>query len=119
MQARQLHNSGNDAVHTLKALVLLFCSYQEDAMEQSKLSVRPSHFEQDELVEVLCWERLDLLRQIARCCPRTLSVSEARRAARKPLGRPPRVENPDLFEADATSDEESEGGMISIFGDNV
>jgi hypothetical protein len=109
------HNGGNDAVYTLKALMHLFCSYQEDAIDQSKLCVRPLHRERDGLVELLWRERLDLLRQTARCCPRPIPPREAMRAARQP--RHSRVDNPDLFEIDTTSDGETEGAMIAMFGD--
>jgi hypothetical protein len=112
--ARQLNNSDNDAFYTLKALIHLFCNYQADAMDQAKLCVAPSTHERDEMVELFWRERLDLLRHTAICCPCSISVQERRQAARPP--RPPRVDNADLFEADTSSNGETEGGMITIFG---
>jgi hypothetical protein len=109
--ARQLHNSGNDAVYTLKVLLLMFCSYQEDVIDQSKLCARRSRRERDGLAELLWRECIDLLRLTARCCPRKISLGDLRRARWPP--RPPRVDKPDLFEIDASSDGEIEDSMIA------
>lgn len=53
VQTRQLHNSGNDAVYTLKALIHLFCRYQTDLVNQSRLCVGRSAQKQDDMQEPL------------------------------------------------------------------
>ena len=115
IKAKQLHNSGNDAVYALKAAIHLFCSYQEDTINQKKLRVGSPYRKQDELDKQIWQERLDYLRHVARHCPRQLSRQDVKIVAQPP--RPPRVDNPDLFESDSSADGEAEGGMIAIFGD--
>ena len=117
IKARQLHNSGNDAVHMLKVMLHLFCSYQADAIDKSKLCVKTSYRERDEVLDLLWRERLDLLRAIARTCPRPMSLREARRPGRPP--KTPRVDDPNVFESDAPSPEGVEGILITIFGDEL
>lgn len=111
IQARQLHNSGNDAVYTLVALLRLFCIYQTAAMgDNSETCVGPPSHELEQPSTMLRWrERLDLLKQTAdRCRP-------VPRPARRI--RPPRVQCPDSLDIEMTSDGETDGTLINIFAD--
>ena len=115
IKARQQHNSGNDAVYTLRAMLHLFCNWQEDAIEQARLCIGLMHCTQDVSHELLWWKRIDVLREVARCCPRPMSMSEVVQAAKPP--KPARVEDPDLFETAVNSDGQMEGGMVNVFDD--
>ena len=117
MKARQCHNRGNDAVYSLKAMLGLFCNWQENAIKQAKQFVGSGYPELDAAVELLWRERLELLRKIARCYPRKIPRQEAKQATKQP--KPARVDNPDFFESDSTSAEEMEAAMIYIFGDEA
>jgi hypothetical protein len=115
VRAHALHNSGNDAMYTLKIVFHLLCIHHTAAVERSEPYVQPRSYYYDKKPTALLWrERLDLLKQAVDCYP-TISPRERRLARRRP--KPPRVDKPDLWNTDSTSDEEPDGILASIFGD--
>ena len=114
IRAIQLHNSGNDAVYTLKAALLLFCNYQRKRLEEAKLDIERGA-RNDPSVEELSWEeRLDIVKRIANNSPQTVFVRERRQAARQP--KPPRSKIPDLLHLASNPGGEVEDILIFVFG---
>jgi hypothetical protein len=114
---RHLHNSGNDAMFTLKVVFHLLRMQHTAAVERSEPYVQPLSYFYDKKPNELLWrERLDLLKQAVDCYP-TISSRERRQANRRP--KPPRVDKPDLLDTSTTSDEEPENVLACIFGDEL
>lgn len=82
-----------------------------------RLCVVPQHPRRDEVDELLWRDRFQLLREIA--CHSPCAILRQELWHRKGQAKPPRVSKSDLFGSDASSDAESEGGMMDMFSGRV